>query len=50
MDAGANPDAAQYAGMNPRILIVFALTLGGLLSGLGGAIEILGGAPREEGL
>jgi simple sugar transport system permease protein len=39
---GASPDAARYAGMNPRLLIVFALTLGGLLSGLGGAIEILG--------
>jgi simple sugar transport system permease protein len=39
---GANPDAARYAGMNPRLLIVLALTVGGLLSGLGGAIEILG--------
>jgi simple sugar transport system permease protein len=39
---GANPDAARYAGMNPRLLIIFALTVGGLLSGLGGAIEILG--------
>jgi simple sugar transport system permease protein len=39
---GANPDAARYAGMNPRLLIIFALTVGGLLSGLGGAIEVLG--------
>jgi simple sugar transport system permease protein len=39
---GANPDAARYAGMKPRRLIVLALTLGGLLAGLGGAIEILG--------
>jgi ABC-type uncharacterized transport system permease subunit len=39
---GANPDAARYAGMKPRRLVVLALTLGGLLAGLGGAIEILG--------
>jgi simple sugar transport system permease protein len=39
---GANPDAARYAGMKPRRIVVFALTLGGLLAGLAGAIEILG--------
>jgi simple sugar transport system permease protein len=39
---GANPDAARYAGMRPRRLIVLALTGGGLLAGLAGAIEILG--------
>ena len=39
---GANPDAALYAGMRPRRLIVLALTLGGLLAGLAGAVEILG--------
>lgn len=39
---GANPDAARYAGMKPRRLVVLALTMGGLLAGLGGAIEILG--------
>jgi simple sugar transport system permease protein len=39
---GANPDAARYAGMKPRRLVVLALTLGGLLAGLAGAIEILG--------
>jgi simple sugar transport system permease protein len=40
--AGANPDAALYAGMKPRRMIVLALTAGGLLAGLAGAIEILG--------
>jgi simple sugar transport system permease protein len=40
--AGANPDAARYAGMKPKRLIVLALTAGGLLAGLAGAIEILG--------
>lgn len=39
---GANPDAARYAGMRPRRIVVFALTLGGALAGLGGAAEILG--------
>ena len=39
---GANPDAARYAGMKPRRLVVLAMTMGGLLAGLGGAIEILG--------
>lgn len=39
---GANPDAARYAGMRPRLLMTAALTAGGLLAGFGGAIEILG--------
>ena len=39
---GANPDAARYAGMRPRRIVVFALSLGGMLAGLAGAIEILG--------
>jgi simple sugar transport system permease protein len=39
---GANPDAALYAGMRPRRLVVFALTFGGLMAGLAGSIEILG--------
>jgi simple sugar transport system permease protein len=38
---GANPSAARYAGMNPRFLIVFAMTLCGLFAGLGGTMEIL---------
>lgn len=39
---GANPDAARYAGMHPRRLIILALAGGGLLAGLAGATEILG--------
>ena len=39
---GANPDAARYAGMNPRFIIVATMTVGGGLAGLAGAIEILG--------
>ncbi len=41
---GANPEAARYAGMRPRRLIVMVMTLGGLLAGLAGAGEILGRA------
>ncbi len=39
---GANPDAARYAGMQPRRLVILSLTVGGMLAGLAGAIEILG--------
>lgn len=39
---GANPDAARYAGMRPRMITVLTLTLSGLLAGLAGAIQILG--------
>jgi simple sugar transport system permease protein len=39
---GANPDAARYAGMRPRLIITLTLTVGGLLVGLAGGIEILG--------
>jgi simple sugar transport system permease protein len=39
---GANPDAARYAGMRPRLIIVLTMTAGGLLAGMAGAVEILG--------
>ena len=39
---GANPDAARYAGMRPKMLVVGTMTAAGLLAGLAGAIEILG--------
>lgn len=38
---GANPDAARYAGMSPRRLIVLTMTLCGMFAGLAGAFEIL---------
>ncbi|MFI5254673.1 MAG: ABC transporter permease [Candidatus Limnocylindrales bacterium] len=41
---GANPDAARYAGMHPRRLIVVVMSICGLLSGLAGAGDILGNA------
>ena len=39
---GQNPDAARYAGMRPRRLIVLVMTICGALAGLAGAIDLLG--------
>ena len=39
---GANPDAARYAGMRPRLLTVGTMAVGGALAGLAGTIQILG--------
>ena len=39
---GANPDAARYAGMRPRAIIVLTMSLAGLLAGAAGAITLLG--------
>ncbi len=40
--AGANPDAARYAGMRPRQLIVVTMTICGALAGLAGTGDVLG--------
>ena len=39
---GANPDAARYAGMHPRTLIILTMTLAGALAGSAGAVTVLG--------
>jgi ABC-type uncharacterized transport system permease subunit len=39
---GANPSAARYAGMRPASLIIFTMSLAGLLAGLAGSMEVLG--------
>jgi ABC-type uncharacterized transport system permease subunit len=39
---GANPDAARYAGMRPRFLIVLTMSVAGALAGLAGAVVVLG--------
>jgi len=39
---GMNPDAAKYAGMQPRKMIVLSMMLSGALAGIGGAVQILG--------
>jgi simple sugar transport system permease protein len=38
---GANPSAARYAGMSPRLLVILTMSLCGLFAGLAGGIEIL---------
>jgi general nucleoside transport system permease protein len=39
---GANPSAARYAGMSPSGIIIFTMSLAGLLAGVAGGVEILG--------
>ena len=39
---GANPDAARYAGMRPRFIIVLSMSLAGSLAGLAGSVVVLG--------
>ena len=39
---GSNPDAARYAGMRPRMLIVLTMSMCGLLAGLAGTAVVLG--------
>jgi simple sugar transport system permease protein len=39
---GANPDAARYAGMQPRLVTVVTMSLAGVLAGLAGATVVLG--------
>jgi simple sugar transport system permease protein len=39
---GANPDAARYAGMSPRRIVVFTMSAAGMLAGLAGATQLLG--------
>lgn len=39
---GANPDAARYAGMRPRFILILTMSISGLLAGLAGGAVILG--------
>jgi simple sugar transport system permease protein len=39
---GANPDAARYAGMKPKRLIVLTMSIAGALAGAAGALNVLG--------
>jgi len=45
---GANPDAAQYAGINVKRTIILTMGLSGLLAGLAGAIEVTALNYRHE--
>jgi len=40
--AGSSPDAARYAGMKPRRLIIWTMSVSGMLGGMAGATDLLG--------
>ena len=44
---GANPDAARYAGMRPRRLIVLTMSMCGGLAGLAGAVRSSSASPTR---
>ncbi len=39
---GLNPQAAKFSGINPRRPLLYALLLGGVASGLAGAVQVAG--------
>jgi simple sugar transport system permease protein len=39
---GANPEAARYAGMRPKLLTMLTMSIAGSLAGLAGAVSLLG--------
>ncbi len=45
---GANPDAARYAGISVKRIIILTMAFSGLLAGLAGAIEVTGLNYRHE--
>lgn len=42
---GENPDAARYAGVNARRVVIMSFVVGGLAAGLAGASQIIGRPP-----
>ena len=45
---GTNPDAAKYAGMNVKKIIIITMALSGMLAGLAGSLEVTGLNFRHE--
>ncbi|MDD2921682.1 MAG: ABC transporter permease [Anaerolineales bacterium] len=45
---GLNPDAAKYAGINVKRVIIITMLFSGILAGLAGAIEVTGLNYRHE--
>jgi simple sugar transport system permease protein len=45
---GANPDAAKYAGINVKRIIILTMTFSGMLAGLAGTFEVTGLNYRHE--
>jgi general nucleoside transport system permease protein len=44
---GVSPEAARYAGMSPRRLIIWTMSAAGLLAGLAGATDLLGSPSHQ---
>lgn len=45
---GMNPDAAKYAGINVKRILILTMAFSGLLAGLAGAVEVTGVNYRHE--
>jgi len=45
---GLNPDAAKYAGINVKRIIILTMALSGMLAGMAGALEVTGLNYRHE--
>jgi general nucleoside transport system permease protein len=45
---GLNPDAAKYAGMNVKRIIIITMMLSGMLAGMAGSVEVTGLNYRHE--
>lgn len=45
---GLNPDAAKYAGINVKRIVILTMALSGMLAGLAGTIEVTGLNYRHE--
>ncbi len=45
---GLNPDAAKYAGINVKRIIILTMVLSGMLAGMAGTIEVTGLNYRHE--
>lgn len=45
---GLNPDAAKYAGVNVKRIIILTMALSGMLAGMAGTIEVTGLNYRHE--
>lgn len=45
---GSNPDAAKYAGINVKMIIILTMAISGALAGMGGVIEVTALNYRHE--
>ncbi|WP_048811294.1 ABC transporter permease [Thermococcus gammatolerans] len=43
--SGYNEKAARYGGINPKMAVLWSFLIGGMMSGLGGAMKIMGDYP-----